>query len=108
MGRRLFSLGWILLVLTVGLWIAGVAGWVPEATDDQWSALTLRATLVVFGAAIVLRVLSPVTKQVVRGRCAVCGRGIDRNQVYCHDHMQEKVNSYRDQTRDGSRMTHHR
>ena len=107
MGRGLFSLGWILLVLTVGLWIAGVAGWLPETVDDRWSALTLKATLVVFGAGVILRVLSPVTKQVARGRCAVCGRGIDRGQVYCHDHMQETVNSYRDQTHD-RKMTHHR
>src|SRR5262245_34569199 len=107
MGRGLFSLGWILLVLTVGLWIAGVAGWLPETADDRWSAMTLKATLVVFGAAVVLRVVSPVTKQVVRGRCARCGRGIDRGQIYCHDHMQETVNEYRDEAH-GRMATKHR
>lgn len=104
MGRGLFTLGSILVVLTITLWIAGVAGWLPEAMDDRWSALSLKASLVVLGAAVVLRVVSPVTRQLARGRCAVCGRGIARGQEYCHDHLQEAVNTYRDRAH-GSRMT---
>ena len=100
MGRGLLTLGSILLLLTIGLWIAGVAEWLPADIDDHWSALSLKAGLVVLAAGLLLRLVSPVRRQVSRGRCAVCGRGIDRGQVYCLDHLQETVNTYRDRTHE--------
>jgi predicted nucleic acid-binding Zn ribbon protein len=89
-------------LLTIALWIAGVADWLPAGMDDQWSALSLKVALVVLAASFVLRVISPVTKQVSRARCGVCGRPIARGQVYCLDHLQETVNAYRDRAHDAN------
>jgi len=102
MGRGFFSLGSSLLVATIAVWIAGAAGWLPEPLDDQIAAVTLRAGLVLVGASLILRIVSPVTKQLGKGRCAVCGIAIDRGSTYCLDHLQETVNAFRDRSRDRS------
>jgi hypothetical protein len=102
MGRGLLSLGSFLLVATVALWIAGAAGWIPETADDQAAALTLRAGLVLVAASFVLRVVTPVTKQMGMGRCSVCGVTIERGGTYCLDHLQQTVNTYRDRNREAT------
>jgi hypothetical protein len=100
MGRGLFTLGAVLLLLTIALWIAGVAGWVPQDRNDQWSALSLKAGLLLLAASFVLRLLVPLTRQVRRARCAVCGRPVDKGHTYCMDHLRETVNACRDRTHD--------
>jgi|WetSurMetagenome_2_1015567.scaffolds.fasta_scaffold500803_2 hypothetical protein len=102
MGRGFFSLGSFLLVATIAIWIAGAAEWIPESLDDQIAAVTLRAGLVLVAASLVLRLVSPVTKQLGKGRCAVCGVAIDRGSTYCLDHLQETVNAFRDRSRGGN------
>ena len=102
MGRGLFSLGSVLLVATIAIWIAGAADWIPEPVDDQIAAVTLRAGLVLLVASLVLRAVSPVAKQMGKGRCAVCGIAIERGHTYCLDHLQETVNAFRDRTREST------
>ena len=50
---------------------------------------------------LALALLSPIGRELRRGRCVRCGAQIERTQTYCADHLQEAVNEYRDRTRDG-------
>jgi hypothetical protein len=102
MGRGLLSLGIILLVATVTLWIAGVASWVSPGVADSLSSFTLKAGLVLMAASLAFRILSPVTKKMATAHCAVCGAAVERGHTYCLDHLQETVHSYRDRTREST------
>lgn len=100
MGRRLFFLGSMLMLATVALWVADVLGLVPATTDDHWSQLTLKAGMVALAAALVLRLLAPVSGMMARGHCRVCGHRTERGHTLCLDHLQETVNATRDRARD--------
>src|SRR5512139_458574 len=100
MGRGLLlTLGSVLLLATIGLWTADATHMIPSHVDDQWSTLTLRSGAVLLAAALLLRLVSPVTRQIGRGRCAICGASTERGHMYCRDHLQETVHAVRDQTR---------
>jgi hypothetical protein len=75
-------------------------GFIPSSTDDQWSRLTLKAGMVALAAALVLRLISPVTGLMAQGRCSVCGNRTERGHTLCLDHFQETVNATRDKARD--------
>jgi predicted nucleic acid-binding Zn ribbon protein len=102
MGRSFFSLGAFLLVATVFLWIAGPAGWMSEHAADASSAISLKAGIVLILASLVLRMMSPVAKQITKSHCAACGRPVARGHIYCLDHLQETVNQTRDRTHGSS------
>jgi hypothetical protein len=96
MDRRLFWVGSILILLTLGLWVADAAAWIPRSTDDRFAGLTLKAGIVALAFALLLRLLAPVASLRQKGRCAVCGHRTERGHVYCLDHLQETVNATRD------------
>ena len=100
MGRMLRLIGSILILATVALWVGDAASLIPGSTDDHWWRFTLKGGLLALGGALLLRALQPVTKQIRRGRCAVCGHPTERGHTYCLDHLQEAVNNARDQTRN--------
>lgn len=100
MTRRLQWLGALLLLATIALWVLDVVGLIPGATDDRWSGLTLKAGITAIAVALILRVVSPITGAIGRGRCTVCGRATERGHTYCLDHLQETVNATRDQARN--------
>jgi predicted nucleic acid-binding Zn ribbon protein len=58
--------------------------------------------MVALGAALLMRLLSPISGFMAKGRCIVCGHLTERGHTYCLDHLQETVNSGRDQARDRS------
>ena len=99
MGRRLQGLGVMLIAVTVALWVAEVAAWIPESTDDRWSGLTMKAGLIALAAGLLLRILAPVAGMLRKRRCTVCGRSTERGHTYCLDHLQETVNAARDDSR---------
>jgi hypothetical protein len=99
MGRRLQWLGAVLILATIGLWVADTASWIRGSTDDRWSGLTLRAGLTALAVALLLRLLTPVAAMMGGARCTVCGRSTERGHTYCLDHLQETVNTARDQAR---------
>jgi hypothetical protein len=98
MGRRLQGLGVLLIVVTVALWVAEVAAWIPGNTDDRWSALTLKAGLIALAAGTLFRILAPVAGFLRVGRCTVCGHSTQRGHTYCLDHLQQTVNATRDES----------
>ena len=100
MGRRLLGLGVMLIVVTVALWVAEVAAWIPASTDDRWSGLTMKAALIALGAGLAFRILAPLAGLLPKGRCTVCGHPTERGHPYCLDHLQETVNATRDQDRN--------
>jgi hypothetical protein len=101
MSRRLFALGSLLLLATVGLWLADAFDWIQASTDDHWSSLTIKGAAVALAGALLMRLLSPVATVIGKGRCAICGRSTQRGHIYCLDHLQETVNVTRDQSRRG-------
>jgi len=100
MGRRFFFLGAMLMLATVALWVGDVTGLVPSTADDHWSQLTLKAGMVALAAALLLRVLAPVSGRMSQGRCRVCGHRTERGHTLCLDHLQETVNATRDKARE--------
>ncbi len=100
MSRSLLTLGSILILATVALWVADAASWIPGSTHDHWSGLTLKMGVVAFGTALLLRLVSPFTSRSGEGRCTVCGRPTERGHAYCLDHLRETVNTYRDRARN--------
>src|SRR5262245_28593691 len=96
MDRRMFWIGSLLLLVTLGLWVADAAAWIPQSTDDRFAGMTLKAGIVALGLALALRLYAPVATMRQRGRCAVCGHSTERGHVYCQDHLQETVNTTRD------------
>lgn len=100
MGRGLTTFGAVLLLATLALWIADAVGTLSPELDASWSSVTLKAGLGLLAGGLILQIVSPVRKQLVRGHCEVCGHAVERGHRYCRDHMQEVVNTLRDQTRD--------
>jgi hypothetical protein len=96
MDRRLFWVGSISILVTLGLWVADAAALIPRSADDRFSGLTLKVGIIALGVALLLRLLAPVANMRQRGRCAVCGHATERGHVYCLDHLQETVNATRD------------
>ena len=100
MGRGLLTLGSCLLVLTVGLWVADSAGWVPPGSCDRPASLAWKIGLSVAAAGLLLRVLNPVRNRLATGRCVSCGSAVLPGHLYCSSHLQDSVNTWRDQARD--------
>ena len=89
-----------MLAVTAVLLLAEEAGWVETAGVDLW-VWTARAGVCCLGVGLLLALLSPVGRELRRGRCVRCGVPVERGQTYCRDHLQAAVNEYRDQTRNG-------
>ncbi len=99
MSRTLRLVGFVLILLTIVLWVGDAVDLIPQSTDDRWSGLTLKAGLVTLAAAFVLGLVTPVAKQIRKGRCTICGHPVLRGHLYCQDHLQEAVNAGRDKAR---------
>jgi hypothetical protein len=100
MSRRLFYLGCLLLLVTIALWVGDAMGLIETSLDDNWSQLTLKAGGIALAAALLLRVVSPLSGRMAMGRCKVCGKLTDRGHIYCLDHLQETVNATRDRSHE--------
>jgi hypothetical protein len=100
MGRTLRWLGSLLLLTTVGLWVADAVEWIPTSLDDRWSGLTLKLAIGAMGGWLLLRLLAPIGAKLRNGRCTVCGCATDRGHTYCLDHLRETVNQTRDKSRE--------
>src|SRR5258706_6282596 len=96
MDRRLLWVGSTAILVTIAVWVADAAEWIPRSIDDRWSGLTLKAGIVALAGALLLRLLAPVANLRQRGRCTVCGHPTERGHLYCLDHLQETVNATRD------------
>jgi hypothetical protein len=100
MVRRLQWLGGMLILATIGLWVAETLDWIQSSTDDRWWGLTLKAGLIALAGALLLRLLAPIAGAFGGARCTVCDRPTERGHIYCLDHLQETVNAGRDQARN--------
>jgi hypothetical protein len=99
MGHLLRRLGLGIWVATIGLALAQLAGVIPAGTADVWLWRGVWAGAAVLGAGLLAGILSPVSRELRRGHCIRCGVRIERGQTYCHDHLQQAVNEYRDRQR---------
>jgi len=102
MARVLRYVGLLLLAATAVLMLADAVGWIESAESRSWVWTGLRAGAICLGAGFLLTLLSPLGRELRRGRCVRCGAVIERTQTYCRDHLQAAVNEYRDQTRNGT------
>jgi hypothetical protein len=101
LGRILRYVGIVLLAATAVLMLAEGVGWLESRPVDRWIWVSLRAGILCLGVGFLLALLSPVGRELRRGRCVRCGAQVERGQTYCRDHLQAAVNEYRDQNRDG-------
>ncbi len=101
MPRFLRTFGLMLLAAATILLVAGEAGAVPEHYVDILFIPAAQAGAFAFVAGLVLSLLSPFGRMVRGGRCVRCGILIEKNQTYCHDHLKNAVQEFRDHTRRG-------
>ena len=102
MARLLRFAGILLLAATAGLMMAEGVGWASSEELRPWIWASARAGVLCLGAGILLALLSPLGRELRRGKCVRCGAPIERGQTYCRDHLQAAVNEYRDQNREGT------
>ena len=102
MARMLRYIGLFALAATACMLLAGELGWLDGDAVDTGVRMAGPAGLICLLAGMAMAALSPVGRALLAGRCARCGASIERGQTYCHDHLQETVNEYRDQAREGS------
>ena len=101
MPRFLRTLGLTILAGATVLLVAGETGVVPAHYVDVWFMPVAQAGAIAFVAGLVLSLLSPFGRMVRQGRCVRCGTLIEKNQTYCHDHLKNAVQEFRDHTRTG-------
>ena len=101
MPRFLRTLGLVVLAGATVLLIAGEAGAVRAEYVDVWFMPALQAGAGAFLSGLALSLLAPFGRMVRRGRCVRCGTLIEKNQTYCHDHLKNAVQEFRDYTRTG-------
>jgi hypothetical protein len=90
----------VLLAVTALLMLAGGVGWLEPRVVGPGIWWSLRGGVLCLGLGLLLALLSPVGRELRRGRCVRCGAVVERGQTYCRDHLQAAVNEYRDQNRD--------
>jgi hypothetical protein len=100
LGRLFRYVGIVLLVVTALLILADGVGWLDSQIVEPGIWWSLRGGIVLLGTGLLLALLSPVGRELRRGRCVRCGAAVERGQTYCADHLQAAVNEYRDQSRD--------
>jgi hypothetical protein len=96
MGHVLRRLGLGIWIATIWLALAQLAGMIPAGTADVWLWRGVWAGTGTLGLGLLGGLLSPVSRELRRGRCIRCGARIERTQTYCRDHLQQTVNEYRD------------
>ena len=101
MPRFLRTLGLVILAAATVLLVAGEAGAVPERYVDVGFVPAVQAGALSFAAGVVLSLLAPFGRMVRQGRCVRCGVLIEKKQTYCHDHLKNAVQEFRDHTRTG-------
>lgn len=89
----------LLAAVSVWVWIAGAAGWLPRERTDPVAGAAFKAACVVAVLACVLRVLAPILRAVRGTRCPRCGAPAARGTVYCLDHEKQAIDEIRDRTR---------
>ena len=102
MARTLRYLGLFALAATACILLAGELAWLERELVDAGVRIAGPAGVLCLLAGILLAALSPVSRAMRGGRCFRCGVPIERGQTYCHDHLQETVNEYRDRNRASS------
>jgi len=101
MPRFLRTFGLVILAAATVLLIAGEAGVVPARHVDVWLMPAAQAGVIAFAVGLALSLLAPFGRMVRQGRCVRCGVTIEKNQTYCHDHLKNAVQEFRDHTRTG-------
>ncbi len=101
MPRFLRTFGLVILAAATVLLVAGEAGAVSTHSVDVWFLPAAQAGAVAFAAGLLLSLLAPFGRMVRQGRCVRCGVSIEKNQTYCHDHLKNAVQEFRDHTRSG-------
>jgi hypothetical protein len=98
--RVLRQVGLLLIAAAACLAVASSARWVEPALVDPWILPVLEVGAVGLALGLVLPALGAVARMVRRGRCARCGRVIERGQTYCIDHLRETIAEYQEHQRE--------
>ena len=101
MPRFLRTFGLVILAGATVLLVAGEAGAVPARHVDVWFIPAAQVGAIAFAVGLALSLLAPFGRMVRQGRCVRCGVSIEKNQTYCHDHLKNAVQEFRDHTGGG-------
>ena len=101
MPRFLRTFGLVILAGATVLLVAGEAGAVSTRHVDVWFLPAAQVGAIALAVGLALSLLAPFRRMVRRGRCVRCGVSIEKNQTYCHDHLKNAVQEFRDHTRGG-------
>ncbi|HEX5044840.1 MAG TPA: hypothetical protein VFV75_18215 [Candidatus Polarisedimenticolaceae bacterium] len=96
MGHLLRRMGLGIWIATIWLALAQLAGVIPAGTVDVWLWRGAWAGTAVLALGLMAGIFTPVSRELRRGHCIRCGVRIERGQTYCHDHLRQTVNEYRD------------
>ncbi len=99
MGRTLRYLGLFVLAATAWLLLADALAWIPDGTADPWISKGIVLGLAFLAAGTLLRLLTPLSKEMKRGRCIHCGAPTERGHPFCRDHLKSALEEARDRTR---------
>lgn len=95
-GRTVRYLG--LLVVAVATWflVAGEAAWISRELSDRWFLPLAGAGAACLVVGVLVGLLEPTLRWMIRGRCVRCGGSTERGQAFCLDHLKESVNEAQD------------
>jgi hypothetical protein len=99
MGRTLRYLGWVFLAATAWLVLADLAGWVPAGASDRWTMRGITFGLGSLAAGTLLRLFTPIRREIARDRCMHCGAPTEHGHHLCRDHLKAALDEARDRTR---------
>lgn len=94
---RLFRLA--LLLLIAALLFPVLAHVQREVSSDpleEWADRLLSASLLAFGAAVILALLEKAGMRVSGARCADCRKPIEHGKLYCRDHLKARIEAARE------------
>jgi len=99
MARLLRVAGSTMLAAAAVLLLAGEAGALSASHVDAGFLPLLKAGVLCLAGGVALALLAPLGRVVRMSRCVRCGRTIEKGQTYCHDHLKNAVQEFRDHNR---------
>lgn len=101
MGRSLITLGFLIILAVILLGFLSTINPQNELLANFYTTKIQSLLLTCAGAALLMgllfRMLAPVGKRLSQNRCRICGKPISPREIYCKQHLKEKVHQARDE-----------
>jgi len=100
MAMFLIRMGLIVLALSMGVLLAGVAGWIQHERLGEVARLGLAVGAGCLVVGFLLGFLTKTGGLLTVRRCARCRRRVRKGQIYCPDHLSDALREARDKYHD--------